>query len=86
MGFVSRKEDVQFLKKTPGRIIYVNQYILARREVFSLEVVLEWNTTPGSGAPESEINLALPSVKGNAFPDFPALFAISTSPVSGGFW
>ena len=26
--------------------------------MFSLEVVLEWNTTPGSGPPESEIKLA----------------------------
>ena len=47
--------------------------IQTRKEgVFSLEVVLERNTTPGSGTPESEIKLALPPVKGGAFQDIPS--------------
>ena len=47
----------------PGRIINVNPIQTRKEGVFSLEVVLELNTTPGSGAPESEIKLPLPPVK-----------------------
>ena len=64
----------------PRRIIDMEAIQTCEKGVFSLEVVLNRDATSGGGAPNHEVQLALPPIERSGFPGIPSLVCHSDIP------
>ena len=70
---ISRKGNAQLLQDMSGRIGGMESIQARKKWVFGLKVVLIRDTTSRGSTSYSEVQLALPPVKGSAFPVVPSI-------------
>ena len=80
MRFFSGKGDSQLLKNTPSGEVNMEAIQTRKERIYGLEVVLNRDATSGGGAPNREVQLALPPIERSDFPGLPSLVCHSDIP------
>ena len=80
MRFFSGKGDSQLLKNTPSGEVNMEAIQTRKERICGLEVVLNRDATSGGGAPNREVQLALPPIERSGFPGIPSLVCHSDIP------
>ena len=80
MRFFSEKGDSQVLKNTPSGEVNMEAIQTRKERICGLEVVLNRDATSGGGAPNREVQLALPPIERSDYPGIPSLVCHSDIP------